>query len=60
MLPSTEHAVRAVQRALDEDDYTGALTLARAAYQGTADADVRAELLLWLGPRAASQPIDNL
>ncbi|MGW7272458.1 hypothetical protein ACWGH5_18260 [Streptomyces sp. NPDC054864] len=60
MLPVTEHTVRAVQRAIAEDDFTTALAIARAAYQASADEDTRAELLLWLGPRAASSPIDCL
>ncbi|WP_406343697.1 hypothetical protein [Streptomyces sp. NBC_00648] len=54
MLPATERAVRAVQQALEANDFTTALATARAAYEAAADERERTELLLLLGPKAAT------
>ncbi|MFD8948946.1 hypothetical protein ACFV0B_08845 [Streptomyces xanthophaeus] len=46
---------REVRRALDADDYPAALTIAQAAYREATDDATRVELLLILGPHAASK-----
>ena len=59
MRATSQAAIREVLQALDARDFTTALSIARAAYRAAPDDDARAELLLWLGPRAASTPDDQ-
>ncbi|MFB6808413.1 hypothetical protein [Streptomyces sp. NPDC056387] len=59
MQPHTRAVIRDVLRALDADDYPGALAIARAAYGEATDSATRMELLLTLGPRAASTTHDQ-
>ncbi|MFI8910591.1 hypothetical protein ACIGW4_03040 [Streptomyces sp. NPDC053513] len=59
MQRANQVAIRKVQRAIDADDFATALSLARAAYRAAPDDAARAELLLFLGPRAASTPDDQ-
>ncbi|WP_167368012.1 hypothetical protein [Streptomyces agglomeratus] len=58
MRAESESTVREVLQAIDADDRTTALRVARSAYQA-ADETQRAELLLCLGPRAADGPDDQ-
>jgi len=57
MRPDIERAVRLVAQAVADGDLTAAVTAARTAYR-VADEDGRRELLLHLGPRAATEPLD--
>ncbi|HET6357606.1 hypothetical protein [Streptomyces sp.] len=59
MRTTTEAAIREVVQALDSGDFTTALSTARAAYRTATDEETRSELLLYLGPRAASEPHDQ-
>lgn len=58
MRAETERTIREVIHALDLGDTSAALRAARSASRA-ADEAVRAELLLHLGPRAASEPNDH-
>ncbi|GAA2427112.1 hypothetical protein [Streptomyces macrosporus] len=57
MRPDIERAVRLVAQAVADGDLAAAVTAARAAYR-VADEDGRRELLLYLGPRAATEPLN--
>ncbi|MFD9032669.1 hypothetical protein ACFVZW_16185 [Streptomyces sp. NPDC059567] len=59
MQRANQAAIRKVQRAVDAGDFTKALSIARAAYRAAPDDAAREELLLFLGPRAASTPDDQ-
>ncbi|WP_176733152.1 hypothetical protein [Streptomyces agglomeratus] len=58
MRAESESTVREVLQAINAGDRTTALRVARSAYQA-ADETQRAELLLYLGPRAANGPNDQ-
>ncbi|MFF8275085.1 hypothetical protein ACF05T_03055 [Streptomyces lateritius] len=59
MQRANQAAIRKVRRAIAARDFTTALSIARAAYRAAPDDAARAELLLFLGPRAASTPDDQ-
>ncbi|WP_406341440.1 hypothetical protein [Streptomyces sp. NBC_00648] len=57
MRTEIKDAIREIQKALETGDFCLAIGIVRHAYRAAADTDERAELLLYLGPNAAREPL---